>query len=109
VSSWQVMKHLDLVIKRLDVMAQPTGTGKAKKKADPRLIELLSGIRKAKQDLKAKAHDVVESLAGLEEGDRAIQWNSIAAGYIEVSCSPRATYELTIRTPTLSRRRAKRS
>lgn len=73
------------MIKRLDTLAQPTGTGKTKKKADPRVVELLSEVRKITQDLKAKSQDVVDSLAALEEGDRAIQWERFAAGYIDVS------------------------
>jgi hypothetical protein len=84
-SSWQVNKHLDLIVKRLDVLAQPTGTGKAKKKADARVVELLSDVRKIKQELRTKALEVAESLARLEESDRAINWEGVSAGYIEVS------------------------
>ena len=51
------------------------------------MVELLSEVRKIKQDLKAKSQNVVDSLAALEEGDRAIQWEGVAAGYIDVSRS----------------------
>lgn len=49
------------------------------------MVELLSEVRKIKQNLKAKSQDVLNSLAALEEGDRAIQWEGVAAEHIDVS------------------------
>lgn len=76
---------LDLVVKHLDSTAQPTGTSKTKKKADPRLGALTTEIKDLRRDLKEKAKDVAEALASLEGEDRAIDWQNIAQGFVEVN------------------------
>ena len=75
---------LAIISKRLEALSQPVGTGKSKKKADPRFVTLSSTVREIKNDLKTKSAEVGEKLSVLEEADKAINWDEIAAGLIEV-------------------------
>ena len=83
-----MLKILEIISKHLEVLSQPTGTGKNKKKADPKVVSLAARVREIRNHLQGRSKEVAETMSGLQEADKGTKWDEIAQDLIEVSPSP---------------------
>ena len=82
----EASKLLERIHKRLEVDSQPIGTGKSKKKADPRITALERTVKSLREGLKAKwAEGGSWALEKLLQGDEGVQAAGIKVAFIEVS------------------------
>lgn len=80
----QATKNVDVIYKRLQIVAQTKPAGKGKKTVDQHLTNRIKGTKPLRDGLNEKMRDMAAQLDERIVGDESAVWADVGKGFFEV-------------------------